>query len=402
MNKSDKISTAQKPVPADHNGGYLKTSFSIIGGGIAGLTTAIALQNIGINAYVFEAAPEFKPLGAGLVLAANAMRAYHHLGIFDELVSVGNQIKQATIYDQEGKIINRINTDNLKNELANLAIHRAELHKVLLSKLKNEYIINGKRSIDYTTNDYRYRVVFEDGFTLDTKYLIVAEGVHSSIREKLLPKAEVRYSGYTCWRGTADNTTLKIEETTETWGTKGRFGMVPLGNNKIYWYATKNADPNDQKMKSFGPNELLENFKGYHQPIERVIQSTPLSQIIWNDIIDLKPIKNYAFGNLVLIGDAAHATTPNMGQGACQAIEDAVILANCLKKNSIVKEAFSDFQKRRLKRTHEIVNQSWRLGKIAQLENPLASSLRNLVFRSIPQGIYRKQVESIYNVSFEN
>lgn len=382
--------------------GHIKTTFSILGGGIAGLTAAIALKRKGIDAYVFEAAPEFRPVGAGLVLAANAMRAYQHLGIYDELTSVGKNINQATIYDQQGKIINRINTDNLKNGLANLAIPRSELHKVLLSQLDNDHIITGKRSTGFTNTDYGYEVSFDDGFSVETKYLIVAEGIHSQIRKIILPQAEIRYSGYTCWRGIADNASLHIEETSETWGSKGRFGIVPLGNDKIYWYATKNAAPNDVKMKSFGPKELLQNFNNYHPEIRKVIETTSSEQIIWNDIIDLKPIKNYAFGNMVLIGDAAHATTPNMGQGACQGIEDAVILANCLKQNSTTKEAFLDFQEKRVKRTHNIVNQSWTLGKVAQLENSLATAVRNFVFRSMPQSIYRKQVEGIYNVNFEN
>jgi 2-polyprenyl-6-methoxyphenol hydroxylase-like FAD-dependent oxidoreductase len=123
--------------------------------------------------------------------------------------------------------------------------------------------------------------------------------------------------------------------------------------------------------------------------------------LIWNDIIDIKPIKQFAFGKILLCGDAAHATTPNMGQGACQAIEDAIVLAHCMALYATdTEKAFRVFEKKRITRTTRIVNTSWQLGKIAQVENKLLTHLRNSLLRLIPPSVNEKQLQFLYNVDF--
>lgn len=374
-------------------------SFTILGGGIAGLTTALALKRKGIACTVIEATPVFKPVGAGIVLAVNAMRAYRQLGIYDALLAAGNTVEQISIYDDRGGVINRTFTPGVEG-LTNLAIHRAELHRVLLEALGDTPIITGKRSKDIDVTNEGYRVHFEDGYTVDTPYLVVAEGINSPIRRKMVPASHIRYSGYTCWRGVADNTLLNIHESSETWGTRGRFGMVPIGEGKVYWFACRNAPPNDERMKAMGTAGLLQFFNDYHPPIADILRTTPDAQVIWSDISDLEPMDRYAYGNLLFIGDAAHATTPNMGQGACQAIEDAMVLANCLEGVPVVQEAFTAFEQKRLKRTHYIVKQSWQLGRLAQWESPVLTRLRNMVLRSIPQRVFQRQVEKVYETDF--
>ena len=168
----------------------------------------------------------------------------------------------------------------------------------------------------------------------------------------------------------------------------------------MYWFACINAKRADPTFKNYRVNDLLNHFGDYHEPIPSILRETVDESLLWNDIFDLKPIKNYAFQNILLIGDAAHATTPNMGQGACQAIEDVVILIDEIKKNSGIRQAFKAFEERRIKRTHEIINMSWRIGKIAQLENSILASLRNFLFRRIPSSFNEKQLEKIYDVDF--
>lgn len=375
-------------------------SYVILGGGIAGLTSAIALKKIGIEAVVMEAASVIKPVGAGLALAANAMRALQKIGISEHVIREGRELNAFSIYDQKGNLISRNDTNPASSQfgISNFTIHRATLHRVLLDQLDPENIFLGKRSVDIESGAEGSLVYFDDGTKIHAKYLIVAEGIHSAIRKKLLPNQKIRYSGYTCWRGIMDNSDLSINETSETWGKNGRFGNTPLSNNQVYWYACINASEPDSTFKNFSKEELEENFKEFHFPIPQVLAGTIPESIIWNDIIDLEPIPNYAFGNTVLIGDAAHATTPNMGQGACMAIEDAAVLMSCLAKNPDPVIAFQDFEKRRLARTHKIVSDSRRLGVIAQLENPLLIVLRNILFRMIPKKVTKKQLETLYEV----
>jgi 2-polyprenyl-6-methoxyphenol hydroxylase-like FAD-dependent oxidoreductase len=161
-----------------------------------------------------------------------------------------------------------------------------------------------------------------------------------------------------------------------------------------------NAPPNDPAMRRTKRKELKEIFSGFHFPIPQLLDMTGDDQIIWNDIIDLKPIARFAFDRIVLVGDAAHATTPNLGQGACMAIEDAATLANALTLYE-PKEAFRRFEKFRIRRTTQIVNQSWNLGRIAQLENPLIMKIRNAAFRLLPESAIHKQLGQLYSVSFK-
>lgn len=364
------------------------------------MTTAIALKKIGIEAVVIEAASEVKPVGAGLALAANAMMALEKVGLSKKVIAEGRDIKSFSIFDQSGKLISLTNTDpaNSSFGVGNFTIYRADLHRILLSHIDPKNILTGKRSMNIYEDNDGYIINFGDGDQIKTTYLIVAEGIHSTIRKKFIPNAKIRYSGYTCWRGIVDNSKLQIEEFSETWGKAGRFGIVPMANDLLYWFACINAPTPNSSLKEFSKADLIDVFQKFHFPIPQILNETPQNKIIWNDIIDLEPISTYAFGKVVLIGDSAHATTPNLGQGACMAIEDAVILANCLAKNPDPILAFQDFERRRLLRARKIVQDSWRLGKIAQLENPLLIKLRDNFFRLIPNWANQKQVEALYQV----
>lgn len=376
--------------------------YTILGAGIAGLTTAIALQKIGIKAQVFEAAPDIKPLGAGLLLAANAVKAYQHLGIAEKMVERGRLLPTFDILDQAGSTITRADAGAISQKygLHNFAIHRAALHEALLTELDAEQIITGKRAMGFEKNEDTITIQFQDGATIATDYLIVADGIHSSVRRQLLPDATPRYAGYTCWRAVVDAGDLKLSAASETWGTDGRFGIVPLTDNRIYWFACINAAANDATMRRYTVEDLQRHFGHYHAPVAQILAQTRDEDLIWNDIIDLKPLKNFAFGNIVLIGDAAHATTPNMGQGACQAIEDAVILADEMAKNSNPALAFRAFEQRRLKRTHYIVNNSRALGRVAQLNNPVLAAARNALFRMLPERVNERQMRTLFEVDF--
>ncbi len=157
---------------------------------------------------------------------------------------------------------------------------------------------------------------------------------------------------------------------------------------------------NDADMSRYTVADLQRHFGDYHAPIAQILAKTRDEDLLWNDIIDLKPLKNFAFTNIVLIGDAAHATTPNMGQGACQAIEDAVVLADELAKNINPEAAFRAFEQRRLKRTHYIVNNSRILGSIAQISHPLLAAARNSLFRMLPESVNERQMKTLFEVDF--
>ena len=382
-----------------------KIHFAIVGGGIAGLTMAIALQKKGPNAQVYEAAPVIKPIGAGLTLAGNAVKALLELGIEEEILKAGKVLKTLYIKDQEGKILAQTDAEQLSAKFGvinNFSIHRADLHKILVNHLAPGTLTLGKTCEKVEQSSTGVTLHFADGTSVEAYYLIACDGVHSPIRKQLLPGTESRYAGYTCWRAVIDSRSLNISSdiTSETWGSGSRFGIVPLSDDRLYWFACLNAKPKDILMQSYRVQDLLLYFNSFHEPVSDILKNTPNDKLIWSDIVDIKPIQKFAFGRIVLTGDAAHATTPNMGQGACMAIEDAAVLSNCLDQFELPQEAFRRFEQKRIKRTTKIVNTSRRIGTIAQWENPLLTKIRNAMVRMTPPSVTEKQMRFLTDIDF--
>jgi len=375
---------------------------TIIGAGIAGLTTAIALNKIGIETRIFEAAPHLKPVGAGLGLAPNAIKAFRKIGIADKIIPLGRQLPYFKILTPTGKIIS-VNDSlaiSAKFGTDNFTIHRAQLHEALLNELDAASIFLNKRAVALESRKEKIKLTFADNTTYETDFLIVADGINSALRNLVIPAAKVRYAGYTCWRAVIQAPDLPLVGATETWGANGRFGLVPLTQNQLYWFACINATPGNQAFQKISVPDLAHHFRHYHEPIPDIISRTPPEGLIHNDIYDLAPLPHFAYQNILFIGDAAHATTPNLGQGACQAIEDAVILTNELTQNNKVEEAFVAFEKKRLSRTRYVTQQSRRIGEVAQWRNPVLVALRNTALRLVPTAVQQKQFNQLYNVQF--
>ncbi|MDF2718016.1 MAG: hypothetical protein K0R28_4941 [Paenibacillus sp.] len=380
--------------------------FIVVGGGIAGLCTAIALRNKGFDVDVFEGASRLKESGAGLGVGANAFQAIKRLGLGDKLLGKGKVLQAARIVNEKGALIAK--TDSVKVSSLfgtdNITIHRADLLHILAESLPNECIWTNKKCVSVTRHSGGgVTVGFQDGSAVTGDGLIAADGIRSAIRQQLMPEATPRYAGYTCWRSVVAGVPRGYEATafTETWGSKGRFGIVPLQDDRVYWFACINAVARDPKFAGFRKDGLIRHFEGYHSPIRELLEATDDDALLHNDIYDLKPLNRFAFGSVVLVGDAAHATTPNLGQGAGQAMEDAVFLAECLANHSTVEEAYARFERLRLARTRKIVNTSWTLGKIAQIESKLLCGIRNGLFRAIPARMNERQLRFLLDVKFE-
>lgn len=375
---------------------------TIVGAGIAGLTTAIALQQKGIEVEIFEAAPQIQPVGAGLALAANAMQAFYKLGIADAIIAKGRKLPSFSFYNHRGKLLNTTNSIELgkKYGIDNFTIHRAALHSTLLEQLGETPVYLSKKVVGFTQNGNVITLQFADGSSHITQCLIVADGINSPIRKQLIPHSLPRYAGYVCWRAVIDSTGFDWNETTETFGPKGRFGITPLADNLLYWYACTNISKNNQRYAAYTIDDLRKHFTGYHHPIKEILDRTENTALIYGPIIDLAPIDKFAFGNIVLLGDAAHATTPNLGQGACQAIEDAVVLADEMAKTTVYQNAFINFEQRRLERTRYVTLQSRRVGEVAQWQNPVLGWLRDKIMMNMPLSTKNKQFEKLFTVDF--
>lgn len=377
----------------------------IIGAGIGGLCTAIALQKIGMEVQVFERKNEVRFTGAGLGIGANAVMALQQLGVGDLVLQAGKALKEFRIVTPSGKIIQRTDTASISRKFGpdNITIERGELLQILMSKLaSNEMVHTGKACCHFEQHDNRVKVWFEDGTTEEGDFLIAADGVHSTIRNALLPNTVARYAGYTCWRAVveANSDLLHFDSNVfiETWGREGRFGLVPLANNKIYWFACMNAKVGDSQLNAFTTKDLVNRYERYHEPIPQIIMQTSEQQLLKHDIYYLPSIPRFAFGRVVLLGDAAHAMTPNLGQGAGQSIEDAVILANYLKMNPTIESAFKKYEQERISRTKKISKISNQIGSVAQLQDKALVALRDVVFPLVPEKMLERQFRYLYNV----
>lgn len=376
----------------------MRENIAIIGGGIGGLCTAIALQKLGYQVTVFEKHSATRRVGSGIVLGSNAMVSLDFLGVGSLVRQIGCEKQSFTIYSEKGKELTRLLHKGKK--LSNYTfVLRSELMDILTSAIQGDTIVYNKKLTNFEQDSDGITLFFEDDTSYRVDYMIASDGIHSTIRKLLLPNKKLRFAGYSCWRGIAEKCPDYIERKyTETWGPRGRIGIVPLKDNRMYWYAFKNCQAGDEEFKKWKTDDLVYNFIDYHTPIPNLIDRTKNNNIIQHDIYDLEPIYQFMFNRVLLIADAAHATTPNMGQGACQAIEDALFLALCLNETQNVNHAFIEYEGQRLDRTRKVVQDSWLLGKVAQLEVPLLCSIRNKMIELAPNKIHDKKLKDILEV----
>jgi 2-polyprenyl-6-methoxyphenol hydroxylase-like FAD-dependent oxidoreductase len=354
---------------------------SIIGGGIGGLAAASALQRQGIQVTLFERNPELREIGAGLTLWANGVQVLRQLGLADALAAVSAPLTHFECWSWRGKRLGSMRLDTIERVVGapSIGIHRADLLRLLVGEVAGESIHVNAHCVGFRSEQGHVISHFADGQQQQTDLLVGADGLHSVIREQLLGQQPPRYSGYTCWRGVAvfEDRHVSGGISSETWGRGLRFGMLPIGNGRVFWYATHNCPEGGQDLAGERKSMLLRLFEGWREPIKQLIAATDEGAILRNDIFDRRPVRHWGSGRVTLLGDAAHPPTPNLGQGACQALEDALVLAGCLAEQRESMAALRAYEAHRRKRSAAIIKQSYLFGKIGQWEHPLLCSLRD-------------------------
>ena len=369
----------------------------IAGGGIGGLTAAVALGCAGVEVAVFERAPELKEIGAGISLWANATRALGELGLYDKVRAAGAAEIGGELRSWRGEMISEIPAADLRARFgdANLAVHRADLQDVLFSALPAGTVRLGAELVGFAQNGEGVVARFADGREEWGDFLVGADGLHSSVRAQLFGRHAPRYAGYTAWRGIAEGGEGRLPEGVglNLWGRGSEFGLVGIGRGRFYWFATKNAPEGEAESAAGRKREVLELLAGTYAPAREAVEATRESKILRNDIYDRDPLRSWGTGRVTLLGDAAHPMTPNLGQGACQAIEDAVVLARCLGGG--ISASLRRYEERRIGRTAAVVRRSRLVGRVTQLENPLLCRLRDAVAKRTSARAQLRQYEKI-------
>lgn len=354
----------------------------IAGGGIGGLAAAVALRRAGIDVLVLERAPRIEEVGAGLSLWANAMLALRSLGVEQRVAEAGSILTRAVTVTCTGKTIQNIDLDaiNQKAGANSVCAHRADLQRALAEALPSNTIRTGTACTGFTQESDGISVLLENGGTERGDLLIGADGIRSVVRRQLLGDAAPRYAGYVALRGIAHASGwLPPGEQLFVQGRGVQVGVLPCGRDRTYWFATRNAAAGTRWTKQ----QMLDLFRGWPEVVKAVAAATDEGAIVQSDVIDRPPSPRWGQGRVTLLGDAIHPTTPNLGQGACQALEDAVALGDCLAKQSSVEESLRAYESRRKRRTAMVTERSWRLGRMLQWENPAAAWVRDAFARTM-------------------
>jgi len=356
----------------------------IIGGGIGGLATAIAVRQAGFEVEVFEQAPALKEVGSGLSLWRNALAALDRLGVCGVARSMGVAGQSGGFRSPDGRLLLQMKAEAFGETSAEgiiLLLHRAELLELLLDAAGRETVTVGARCVGIDQDATGVSARFDNGREVRGDLLVGADGLRSVVRESLFGPSQPQYAGYTTWRAI---TSFPLDQLMpgETWGRGQRFGQWGMTQGRVYWYATQSVPEGQGDPAQGRKRGLLDLFRGWHRPIEALIEATDESAILRNDVYDRPALAQWSIGRATLLGDAAHPMTPDMGQGACQAIEDAVILADCLRANPSVPQALRDYEAVRIPRTSRVVRESRQAGRIAQWSNPLACRFREALLRS--------------------
>jgi 2-polyprenyl-6-methoxyphenol hydroxylase-like FAD-dependent oxidoreductase len=349
----------------------------VVGAGIAGLAAAHALGRLGYEVELLERDTKLRAEGAGLMLWPNAVRALGAIGLGDVVAESTQVVEAAVALTPSGELLTRVPVDRIIKRFGPLvSAHRADFLGALRVRVGAEV----RFGAEVTVADGE---LYSFGERLEGDLIIGADGLGSAVRELIAPDVAPRAAGYAAWRGVAETGEATPDRASETMGRGKRFGLVPLKGGRTYWFAVV-ADGD-------GDDDLEAEFGDWHRPIADVLAATPIPERSYLPLHDLPPLPRWHHGSTVLLGDAAHATTPNLGQGAAQALEDVAALAPLLGARSPA-DAFLALERQRKRRAERVVKQSRAIGRIAQASNPVAARLRDLAARGMPAPLAYQQM----------
>lgn len=361
------------------------------------MATAVALRQFGYHVTVYERASALNEAGAGMMLWANAMRVFLELGLVEKIKPFGGEMNYFLVRTSNGKILMNIATGDF--EVPSVCIRRADLLSILVGEVPVKQI-----KLNHTLKNVKQikdKVVisFENGVTKEHDAVIGADGIGSIVRKQIFDNCQPVYRGYKIWRGIATYFGNEVSDgvSSETWGIGQRFGILNTGEGRFTWYATGNTSRHHVDSPDGRKSELLNLFDGWHNPINHLISNTNDDAIMKNSASDLPQLKRWVNGRVALLGDAAHPITPNLGQGGGMAIEDALVLAKCLRKENSIETALKLYEKKRITRTKHIQQRSRLMGKIGQWQNPLIVGGREIVTNLLPAKIFEFNLRRVYS-----
>jgi 2-polyprenyl-6-methoxyphenol hydroxylase-like FAD-dependent oxidoreductase len=373
----------------------------IIGGGIGGLAAAATLRKVGLEVEVWERARELRAGATAVSFMCNAVSALHTLDIHleAELAARGRVFERLDFRTRKGRLTRKVDFTEFarRQDAPSFAVHRADLQAALLAAAGSDLRIElGAVATGFRVTDTGVQVDFTDGRQATGDLLIGADGFNSAIRRQLIGAEEVRDGGYVCWLATVPFEHPKFVPgfAAHYWGAGERFGLADIGNGRAYWWGTKNTAPGqpaDADVKA----EVQRVFAGWAPEVSEVIRRTPAESIVTVRAQDRPFRDTWGQGPVTLLGDAAHPMLVSLGQGAAMAVEDAVVLAQQVAAQPGVEPGLRGYEAVRIPRTQIMVEASYALSQVEQLEGPIKHRMRALYFKFTRESKFAEQNASV-------
>lgn len=334
----------------------------IIGAGMGGLTTGIALKKFGHQVRIFEQTEKILPVGAAISLWSNGVKCLNYLGLTDKIAKLGGQMDDLAYVDGlTGDVMTQFSLLPLIEEVGQrpYPVARADLQNMLMDEFGRDQIYLGKKMVSLEDKTDYVEVHFADGSSTQADLLIGADGTHSLTRAYVLGhQVQRRYAGYVNWNGLVEisEDLAPAQQWTTYVGEGKRASLMPVADGKFYFFLDvplpAGLDNNRDEYKQL----LKQYFADWCQPVQQLIERLDPQKTNRVEIHDIEPFAQFYKGRVVILGDAAHSTTPDIGQGGCQAMEDAIYLARSLQINTLgLEDALRRYQNKRNERANELV-----------------------------------------------
>lgn len=334
----------------------------IIGAGMGGLTTGIALKKFGHQVRIFEQTEKILPVGAAISLWSNGVKCLNYLGLTDKIAKLGGQMDDLAYVDGlTGDVMTQFSLLPLIEEVGQrpYPVARADLQNMLMDEFGRDQIHLGKKMVSLEEKTDYVEVHFADGSSTQADLLIGADGTHSLTRTYVLgQQVQRRYAGYVNWNGLVEisEDLAPAQQWTTYVGEGKRASLMPVADGKFYFFLDvplpAGLDNNRDDYKKL----LKQYFAYWCLPVQQLIERLDPQKTNRVEIHDIEPFTQFYKGRVVILGDAAHSTTPDIGQGGCQAMEDAIYLARSLQINTLgIEDALRRYQNKRNERANELV-----------------------------------------------
>lgn len=335
---------------------------AIIGAGMGGLTTGIALKKFGHRVTIYEQTEQILPVGAAISLWSNGVKCLNYLGLTEQVAKLGGQMNDLAYIDGlNGEVMTQFSLAPLIEEVGQrpYPVSRAELQNMLMDAFGRQDIQLGKRMVSIEDKGQHVEIGFQDGSTVSAALLIGADGTHSMTRQYVLGKqVERRYAGYVNWNGLVEisEDLAPAQQWTTFVGEGKRASLMPVAEHRFYFFFDVPLSAGLENQRSEYKPLLKQYFYGWCPQVQRLIDSIDEQKTNRVEIHDIEPFTQFYKGRVVILGDAAHSTTPDIGQGGCQAMEDAVYLARALQINTLgLEDALKRYQNKRNERANELL-----------------------------------------------